>query len=144
MVRKRIGVAAVAVALTACAAAAAAQEFSVSAKVDKTTVPVGSPVTLTLTLAGDVQDADLQPVTVPDAFAIVARSQSTNFALQAGAMQRSTSLSYILVARRVGRFKLGPFIINHHRKTYETEPVEITITEPERRKSAPSGERFVI
>ena len=143
MAHKRAAAAVLAAAL-GLAAQAAAQDVSFSAKVDKTSAPVGSPITLILTVAGDLQDVNLQPITVPDAFAIIARSQSTNFALQAGAIQRSTSLSYVLLPRRVGTFKLGPFSIKRAEKMYDTEPVEITVTEAQRRKPEPSGERFLL
>ena len=73
------------------ATAAWAQDLVFSAKVDKTTVNVGDPINLTVTLSGDLSGVRLPAPTFPDGFAVLARSQSTNFSIRAGAMERSTS-----------------------------------------------------
>ena len=125
-------------------AGAAAQEVSCSAHVDKTTAPVGSPITLTLSVTGDVEQAELKPVTVPDAFAVMAQSRSTNFSINAGAVERSTSISYVLVPRRIGTFQLGPFTVRHQGKSYETQPVEVTVIAPEQRRAKPEGPRYLL
>lgn len=123
-----------------------AQELAFSAGVDKTTVDAGSPVTLTLTLSGDIAGVELPQIELPEGFSVAAQSQSTNFSLRAGAAQRSVSLAYVLIPRETGTFRLGPFNITHQKKEFQTEPIEITV-----KKSAlppaplqPRGERFTL
>ena len=138
------GCLAAAAAMLAAGAGAAAQDVSVSARVDKTSAPIGSPITLTLSVTGDVEQAELEPVTVPDAFAVMAQSRSTNLSVKSGAMERSTSISYVLMPRRIGTFQLGPFTIRHQGKSYETQPVEVTVTAPEQRRAKPEGPRYLL
>ena len=127
------------------AALAWAQDLTFSATVDKTTVALGDSLKLTVTLSGDVSDVKLPPLQFPEGFSIAARSQSTNFSLHAGAMERSLSLVYVLISQRIGTFQLGPFKLEHHRKEFQTEPIEIIVKpsagppQPE-----PHGERFIL
>jgi uncharacterized protein (DUF58 family) len=124
-----------------------AQDLTFSVKVDKTTVEIGDPITLTMTLGGDVSDVDLSQFEFPDGFSIVGRSQSTNFSIRAEVMERSVSLIYVLVPKQTGTFQLGPFTIEHRNKELTTEPVEITVekpTTPTPQQVRPQGERFTL
>ena len=131
--------------LIALAAPAAAQDLTFSAKVDKTTVAAGEPITLTITLSGDLEGLKLPTPTFPQEFAVAGQSQSTNFSMQAGVVERSMSLSFVLIPQKAGTFKLGPFTVEHHKKEFQTVPIEITV-----KKSAlppklqPQGERFTL
>ncbi len=120
-----------------------AQELLFVAKVDKTTVPVGEPITLTITLSGDIAEVEVPPLTFPEAFAVAARSQSTSFSVRAGTMERSTSISVILIPQQPGTFQLGPFTVTHQQHTFQTQPLDITV-EPAAVSPppAPKGERF--
>ena len=111
-------------------APAFAQDVTFSVKVDKTTVKVGDPVTMTITLGGDISGIELPAFQFPEEFSVAARSQSTNFSLRAGAAERSISLSYVLVPQREGSFQLGPFHLEHHGKTDSTEPITLTVEKP--------------
>jgi len=121
------------------------EELAFSAKVDKTEIDVGSPVTLTLTLTGDISGVEFPEVELPEGLAVAARSQSTNFSIRAGAMERSASLACVVVPQRAGTFQVGPFTIRHRQKAFETETIEITV-----KKSAlpphftPHGDRFTL
>lgn len=122
-----------------------AQDLTLSVKVDKTTVALHEPVTLTLTATGDVSNADFSRLAFPEGFAVSARSQATNFSVRAGAMERSLTLSFVLVPQRAGTFQLGPFTIEHQKKTFQTEPIEITVEQPELPpRLKPQGERFIL
>ncbi len=126
-------------------ASAWAQDLSFSAKVDKTTVDVGEPITLTMTVSGDATGIKLPPPELPEGFVVVAQSQSTNFAIRAGAAERSTSLVYVLVARRAGSFQLGPFELTRRKQTITTEPINITVKKPAVPPHIKShGERFTL
>ena len=127
------------------APAAAAQDLNISAKADKTTVDVGEPITLMLTLSGDLEGLQLPTPVFPPEFAVAGQSQSTNFSMRAGAVERAMSLSFVLIPQKAGTFKLGPFTVAHQKHEIQTAPIEITV-----KKSAlppklrPQGERFTL
>ena len=135
----------VGLAVLGIAASARADELKFSAQASKTTVNVGEPITLTLTLSGDIVGAKLKELQLPEGFAVAAQSQQTNFTLDAGVMERSLGLVYVVVPQQAGTFKLGPFTVVHHKKEFQTEPIEVTV-----KKSAlpskfqPQGERFTL
>lgn len=122
-----------------------AQDLTFSAKVDKTTVDLGDPITLTLTLSGDVAGVQWPTPEFPEAFAVASRSQATNFSIQAGTIERSTNLLYVLIPQRAGTFRLGPFRLRRGNNTIQTEPIDITV-----KKGAvpqdlqPHGERYTL
>ena len=119
-----------ALALLFAAAASAAeppQELSISAKVDKTAVDAGTPLTLTLSISGNLTGAKVPPPQFPDGFQVAATSQATNVSVRMGAMERSTNLVYVLVPTREGTFQLGPFTVEQKDRKMETQPIEITV-----------------
>lgn len=122
-----------------------AQDLTFSAKVDKTSVEIGDPINLTLTFNGDVSGVELPPPQFPEECVVAGRSQSTNFSIRAGAMERSTSLTFILIPQRAGTFQLGPFLIRRRKDEFKTEPIEVTVKKsvlpPQ---SQPQAERFTI
>jgi len=123
-----------------------AQDLVCTAAVDKTSVNVGEPIKLTITLGGDLTGVKLPPLALPEGLVVAAQSQSTNFAIRGGAAERSMSLVYVIVPQRAGSFELGPFAVTHRRKEIKTDPITITVEKPAvppSLKSAP-GERFTL
>ena len=120
------------IALIVCGATpfAWAEELTFSAKVDKTSVKMGEPLQLTLTLSGDIAGVELPALQFPDGLTVAARSQATNVSIRGGAAERSMSLHYVLVPQQGGTFQLGPFSIEHAGKTLPTQPIEITVEKP--------------
>ena len=123
-----------------------AQDLVFSARVDKTSVDVGSPISLTLTLSGDLVGVELPQVEFPDGWSVAARSQATNFSVRAGATERSVSLVYVIVPQQAGTFRLGPFAVTHHKKSLQTEPIEIIVKKSVLPPSTITrqGERFTL
>ena len=123
-----------------------AQDLTFSAKVDKTTANIGDPINLTIVVVGgDLAGIQIPAFQFPEEFAVLARSQSTSFSVRAGAMERSMSLNFVLVPQQAGIFHLGPFQIQQHKKSLQTEPIEITVKKP----AVPpqlqlQGERFTL
>ena len=127
--------------------AAAAQDLSFSATMDHTTVDVGEPDTLTLTLVGDVTGAKLEDLQLPEGITVAAQSRSTNFSIHGGAVERSMNLVYLLVAQAPGTFTLGPFKVTQHGKDFQTEAIELTVKKsalPPALKHRPQGERYLL
>ena len=132
--------------LVACPASVLAQELTVSAKVDKTAVDVGEPITLVMTFGGDLSGLRLTPPIFPEGVLVAARSQSTNFSIRSGIVEREMSLVYLLVPQRPGAFRLGPFTISHHRDEISTESIDITVKKPSIPPTirTPQGGRFTL
>ena len=129
----------------ALGASAGAQDLIVAAKVDKTTVDLGEPINLTLTLSGDVSDVQLPPLNLPEGFIVLGRSQSTSFSIRAGAMERAMSLNVVLLPQQLGTFQLGPFIAARGKQRFQTQPIEITVKKtalPPHLKS--DAERYIL
>ena len=104
-----------------------AEDIGVSAKIDKTTTEIRSPVTLTITLTGNLLDLDFLPPQLPDGFILGGRSQATSFAVHNGAAEQSSTITYLLVPQKPGTFKLGPFAFRHRGKLFQTDPIEVTV-----------------
>jgi hypothetical protein len=128
------------------AALAVAEDLAFSAKVDKTVVDLGDPITLTLTLSGDISGVDLSTLKFPEEFSIASQSQSTSFSIRAGVAERSMALIYVLIPQRAGTVKLGPFSIKRGEKELQTEPIEITIHKAvlPPTQQAPQGGRYTL
>ncbi len=123
-----------------------AQDLTFSAKVDQTTVEIGDPIHLVLTISGEIAGVQLTSPEFPEGFVVGGRSQSTSFSLRAGKTERSTSLVYVLIPHHAGTFQLGPFMLEHRHEEFHTEPIEILVEKPALPPPhlRPQGERFTL
>lgn len=82
----------------------------------------------------------------PEGVAVGATSQSTNFSLDRGMMQRSLGLTYVLLLQREGTLQLGPFAVQRGKEEFRTESIQITVTKPAvpPKPAVPEGERFIL
>ena len=140
-----VGTALVALLVWSGTTLASAQDLAFSATVDKTTVDVGDPITLTITISGDLTDAQLTQPEFPDGFSVAARSQATNFSIRAGVMERSVSVHFVLVPQQPGTFQLGPFHLARRSQAFTTDPIQITVQKrPVPPNLQPQGGRFLL
>lgn len=125
---------------------ASAGDFSFSAKVDKTTVAIGEPIQLTFTLSGDIAEASVPPLQLPEGFVVMAQSRSTNFSIRAGAAERSSSLVYVVVPQKAGVFHLGPFTVTRKKQAITAEAIEINVKPPVSlpAQQRPDAQRFTL
>ena len=145
MRRGRIACAVGLMALSVTASASAAQELTVSAQLDKTSADVGQPVNLTLTLSGDLTGAQLAQPQWPEGIAVAASSQSSNFSIRNGVVERSTAVLFVLVPQQPGAFQIGPFTIRQRDHTVKTDAIELTVKKPALPPSlSPSTDRFIL
>ena len=122
-----------------------AQELVISAKLDKTAITLGETAQLTITLSGDLAEAQLAPPQWPSGVAVAGSSQSTNFSIHDGTVDRSTTLLFVLVPRQAGTFQIGPFTVMQRRQVFKTPPLELLVKKsalPPR--LAPSADRFTL
>lgn len=124
--------------------AAATQAVKISAQVDKTTVNLGTQVTLTITVEGDLDHVNLKTWEFPKALPVVAQSRASNVSIGQGEVTRSVSLTFILVPQEAGTFQLGPFEATHLDTDVKTQPIEITVKKPVVPPSAPATQRYIL
>ncbi|MEO0004818.1 MAG: BatD family protein [candidate division WOR-3 bacterium] len=112
-------------------------EINFSASVDRTTVGLGEPFQLTVTVEG----ANIARVPRPqlpelDGFDNLgsSQSQSTSIAIINGRVQQQTAISFVytLVPKRLGELTIGSCRIVYNNTEYTTEPIKIQVV-----KSAP-------
>ena len=130
--------------MLAVSAPAWAQGVRISAQVDKTTVDLGAPLTLTITIEGDFAQVNLKPFEFPKVFQVLAQSRASNLSLEVGGVKRSMSLVYVLLPQEPGTFQLGPFQVMHRREPLLTDPIEITVNKPVLPPSLQPHQRFTL
>ncbi|HUN54809.1 MAG TPA: BatD family protein [Smithella sp.] len=117
---------------------AIAADLTFSASVDKNSVALDDTVQYTLTVsgnnAGNVPGPELPKFSNLN---VVSQSQSSNFSIINGQMSSSKSFIYALQPEKMGKAHIGQASINIGGKTYTTEPVEITVTKAEGKKTQP-------
>ena len=104
----------------------------------------GSQFTLTLTLEGQFQGAELQPIELPKGFAVLAQSQASNVSVRKGAVTRSLSLTYLLAAQEPGAFKLGPFQLRYKNTPVLTDAIDLVVKKPALPPSAQPHQRYTL
>ena len=132
--------------LAMAASAGATDEVSFTASLDRPQVDVGQPVTLTLSLSGELTTLKGTPkLQLPDSFQVIAQSQSSNVSIRGGVVERSVNFYYVLLAREAGTFKLGPFAVERKRGTaLTTEPIAVAVRKPVVPPGSQPAERFIL
>ncbi len=135
---------ALAIAAPACWAASA-PAVAIAAAVDHANVQIGQPLTLTITVSGNLSVLKEGPSgDLPPAFKVAARSRSSNVSIQGRVMQRSLSFISVLVPTTPGTFQLGPFHVTYQGQTVSTDPIAIEVKKPVVPPSAASAPRLTL
>ena len=108
---------------------AAAFDLSLQADTDRTKLVVGERLNLTIKvtadMSGSLPDPDLPEHT---GFDIIGRPrQSSSFSWINGRVNSSRTITYTLVAREAGLFKIGSTKISYRGIDYSSDPVEVTV-----------------
>ncbi len=109
-----------------------AGEINFTASVDRTTVGLGEPFELTVTVSGinigRVPRPQLPELTEFDNLG-VSQSQSTSISIINGRVQQQTAVSFVytLVPRKLGELTIGPCRMVYDNTEYTTEPIRITV-----------------
>jgi hypothetical protein len=114
------------------AGAVFAGELNISASVDRTTVGLGEPFTLTVTVEGANIGAVPEPqLPALDGFDKLGstKSQSTSISIINGRVQQQSSVSFIwtLAPKKLGELTIGPCRLVYKGTEYQTEPITITV-----------------
>ena len=118
-----------------------AADLTFSASVNKDSVALDDTLQYTLTISGN--NAGAAPGPELPKFSnlnVVSQSQSSNFSIVNGQMSSSKSFIYALQPEKMGKAHIGQAAINIGGKTYTTEPIEITVTKAEGKKTQPQSQ----
>jgi hypothetical protein len=102
-------------------------QVTIDTRVDTQSVGLGGQVTLTLSLAGDIQDAEEPEIPNLEAFLVHKLGVSRQLSYINGQSSSSTVYSYLLTARKVGKFTIPPLTINVNGQPQSTQPVVIEV-----------------
>lgn len=109
-----------------------AAEMNFSAAVDRTTVGLGEQLQLVVTVEGANTGAPRpQLPDLPDFTNYGSTSSSsTSISVVNGRMSRQQTVSfiYVLAPKRVGTLTIAPVRLNYSGTTYQTQPIEISVT----------------
>ncbi|MFN0150705.1 MAG: BatD family protein [bacterium] len=126
-------------------AAAPLHALQFKADIDRSTVPVGGQLTLRFILSGGGRDLPRLRAPAIDGFDTYSAGTSQSVAITNGAMEVTFTQTFILLAKREGRFTLGPFELTHEGAKLTTESFAVDVvaagrapTQAEPRSSARS------
>jgi hypothetical protein len=107
---------------------ARAQDINFEASVDRTEVSTDEQITLTVSVSGNVKSIPEPELPPLNDFSVYSAGRSHNFSYTNGQLSSSVTFNYILAPRKAGKFTIGPAKITLGDKTFETTPIEITVT----------------
>ncbi|MGE5279587.1 MAG: BatD family protein [Deltaproteobacteria bacterium] len=96
---------------------ALAQEPKLTARVDRTQIGIGDAAQLILTFEGE-KSTPAPNIAVPEGLQVQYVGPSTQVSIVNGTMSASVSHRYLLVPKRPGSFRVGPFSFNINGKTF--------------------------
>lgn len=117
----------------ACATDVPASEVSVSASIHPTVVPVGSEVTLVVTVEGKFRKTSNPELPPLEKFSVYQAGTSQSLSFGTGGTSSSLQFTYILVPKEPGTFSIEPIRFRVGDKIYTADPVQLEVV-----KSAPS------
>ena len=119
-----------------------AADSTFNASVDKTTVALDDIVQYTLTISGNSAGSAPNPE-LPNFsnLSVVSQSQSSNYSIINGQMSSSKSFTYALQPEKTGQAHIGPASITISGKKYTTDPINITVTKAEGKKTQSQSQR---
>jgi hypothetical protein len=111
-------------------------EYALTATVDKTSLPAGDAVTLTVTIKGDGEPKTITKPKLPDMgqFEVFDPEVSTASAVQGNTLVTTKTFKYVMVPHRRGNYELGPVSFSYfdpERKAYveaKSQSLAIAVT----------------
>lgn len=111
-------------------------EYTLTASVDKPSLPAGDAVTLTVTIKGDGEPKTITKPKLPDMgqFEVFDPEVSTASAVQGNTLITTKTFKYVMVPHRRGHYDLGPVsfsYFNPERKAYveaKSQPLSIDVS----------------
>ncbi len=124
---------------------AAAGAVQVTASVSPDEVAVGQSTTYTVSVQDDSGGASKPKLADLADFDVAGSGTSESIAIENGRVSRRTDYNYYIVPRKEGTFTLPPATVRAGGKTYQTDPVQVTVVaagSQSRPSPATPGSRF--
>jgi hypothetical protein len=120
--------------------------YSLSATIDKPTLPSGDALTLTITIRGDGEPKTITKPRLPDLsqFEIFDPEMTTASTIQGATLITTKTFKYVIVPHRKGEYSLGPVIFPYFdpiRRVYAeaaSQPIPVSVTQGKESSSSPS------
>ncbi|MFH1715196.1 MAG: BatD family protein [Elusimicrobiota bacterium] len=113
-----------------------AENISISASVDKNSVPQNGQIVLKVTITGDVSNLPNPTLAGMDGFTAYSSGRSQNVSIVNGAVSSSLAYNYVLAPKAIGKYSIGPIKISYKGKDYQTELINIEVTQAEYQSTA--------
>ena len=124
-------------------------QFTLNANVDKSSLPSGDALTLTITIRGDGEPKAITKPILPDLgqFEVFDPEVTSGSAVQGSTLITTKTFKYVMVPHRRGEYTLGPVAFSYFdpaRKAYaEAKSQPITISVSQGKEIAPSANRVM-
>ncbi len=118
----------------------AAEGLTVSAQVSKTVVKPDEALIFSIVITGLGQGMPQLQLGSLEGFKVVSTGQSQQIQIQAGKTRRALVFNYTLVPASPGSYRIGPVTVEFEGKQYQTEPMEVQVTEPDLLEELPKLE----
>ena len=113
---------------TSITAAAWAGDISLSASVDRNVIGLDEQAMLQVEVSGSASGIPDPQLPALQDFTAYSSGRSQNISIVNGHMSSSTSFRFVLAPRITGKFTIPPITIQHEGKTYQTQPIQIEVT----------------
>lgn len=95
------------------------------------------PLTFSVTIAGPIRTAPRVSLSSLEGFQVISTGQSQQTTIRGGRMQLAVTLHYVLAPTAPGHYTLGPVVVEHAGKRYETAPIQVEVVATDRRRPVP-------
>jgi hypothetical protein len=127
------------------AAGSVAADVSVSVNVEPVVAPVGSEITMVVTVKGKFRKSSTPELPPLDDFSVYQAGTSQSFSFGTGGSTSSLIFTYILVPKKPGKYTISPVRFESGDKIYTAEPVTIEVVKPQSQVAPPgTGDGAVI
>lgn len=110
-------------------AEARAEEITVQTRVDKTETAVGEKVVFSVTISGALRQSPELELGKLEGFKVVSSDRAQRIEVKRGRMTQTFVLTYTLAAVVPGTHVIGSVRVKHQGREYETQPIEVKVTE---------------
>ena len=107
---------------------AQAEDISFEASIERKEASLGNPTYLYLNFYGlqDIRRPDIDPI---DGLQIRYVGPSTKMSIINGQVSKSITHTYMIIPKKIGEYKIGPFSADHENKRYQTKALELRVTD---------------
>lgn len=115
--------------------------LSVTSSVDKTTVALGDPITLSVSVSG--RGGSTPNPILPDLsnFEVYSSGTNTRVSMENGRFTSTVDLTYVLVPKKIGVLAIGPVVVKQKGASASSNSIKITVTKPGAINQAPQAGR---